>query len=44
MKKINTLLVFLISGLAITGDSFIDGKIWDVIFLVVGMIAYAIGE
>ena len=42
MKKINTLLVFLISGLAITGVFFIDGKIWDVIFLVVGMIAYAI--
>jgi hypothetical protein len=35
-------LVFLISILAITGVSFIDGKIWNVIFLVVGMIAYAI--
>ena len=42
MKKLNALLVFLISILAITGVSFIDGKIWNVIFLVVGMIAYAI--
>jgi len=42
MKKINALLVFLISSLAVTGISFIDGKIWDILFLVVGMIAYAI--
>lgn len=42
MKKLNALLVFLISILAITGVSFIDGKIWKVIFFVVGMIAYAI--
>lgn len=42
MKKLNALLVFLISSLAITGISFIDGKVWDIIFLVVGMIAYAI--
>ena len=42
MKKLNALLVFLISSIAITGISFIDGKIWDIIFLVVGMIAYAI--
>ncbi len=42
MKRLNALLVFLISSLAITGVSFIDGKIWDVIFLIVGMIAYAI--
>lgn len=42
MKRLNALLVFLISSLAITGVSFIDGKIWDVIFLVIGMIAYAI--
>lgn len=42
MKKLNALLVFLISNLAITGISFIDDKIWNVIFLVVGMIAYAI--
>lgn len=42
MKKLNALLVFLISSLTITGVSFIDGKIWDVIFIVVGMVAYAI--
>lgn len=42
MKKLNALLVFLISSLAITGISFIDDKIWNIIFLIVGMIAYAI--
>ena len=42
MKKINALLVLLISSLAITGMSFIDGKIWDIIFIVTGMIAYAL--
>lgn len=42
MKKLIALLVFLISSLTITGISFIDGKIWDIVFLVVGMIAYAI--
>ena len=41
MRKINNILVFLISNIAITGISFIDGKIWDKIFLVVGMIAYS---
>ena len=34
--------MFLVSSIAITGISFIDGKIWDIIFLVVGMISYAI--
>lgn len=42
MKKLNALLVFLISSLTITGLSFIDDKIWNAIFLVVGMIAYVI--
>lgn len=42
MKKLNALLVFLISSLTITGVSFIDGKIWDVIFIVVSMVTYAI--
>lgn len=42
MKKLNALLVFLISSLTITGISFIDGKVWSLIFLVVGMIAYGI--
>ena len=42
MKRLNALMMFLISSLAITGASFVDGKIWDVIFLVVGMITYVI--
>lgn len=42
MKKYIALLTFLVSSLTITGISFIDGKIWDVIFLVIGMVAYAI--
>lgn len=42
MKKLIALLVFLISSITITGISFLDGKIWDIVFLVVGMIAYAI--
>ena len=42
MKKWNALLVFFISSIAITGISFIDGKIWEIIFLVVGMISFAI--
>ncbi len=42
MKKVNAILVFLISSLTITGISFVDGKIWDIIFIIVGMIAYAI--
>ena len=42
MKKINAILIFLISSLVITGISTIDGKIWDAIFIVVGMVAYAL--
>ena len=42
MKKLNALLVFLISSLAITGISFLDGKIWDIIFIIIGLIAYTI--
>lgn len=42
MRKLNALLVLLISSLAITGISFIDDQVWNVIFLVVGMVAYAI--
>ena len=42
MKKLNALLVFLISSIAITGISFIDGKIWDIVFIVLGLIAYSI--
>ena len=42
MKKLNAILVFLISSVAITSISFIDGKIWDIVFFAVGLIAYAI--
>lgn len=42
MRKLNALLVFLVSGLTITGISFIDDQVWNVIFLIVGMAAYAI--
>lgn len=40
MKKYIALLVFLISSLTITGISFIDGKIWDTVLLIVGFLAY----
>ena len=36
------LLTTLISGLAITGIGFIDDAIWNLIFVVIGMIAYSI--
>ena len=42
MKKITALLMFLVSSLAITGVSFIDGKIWDTVFVLIGMIAYTL--
>ena len=42
MRKLSALLIFLISSLAITGISFIDGKIWDVIFIIVGLISYSV--
>ena len=42
MRKLNALLAFLISSLAIIGISFIDDQIWNVIFLIVGMVTYAI--
>ncbi len=42
MKKYIAVLTFLISSLTITGISFIDGKIWDIVFLVIGMVAYTI--
>lgn len=37
-----TLLVVLISSLAITGIGFLDNQIWNTIMLIVGMIAYAV--
>lgn len=42
MKNVNALIVFLISSLAITGISFIDGKIWEIIFFSAGLAAYAL--
>jgi len=36
------LLAFLVSSIIITGVSFIDGIIWDVIFIILGEIAYSI--
>lgn len=42
MKKLVALLVFLISSIAITGISFVDGKIWDIVFVIVGLISYSI--
>lgn len=42
MKKLVTLLVSLMSSLAITGISFFDDAIWHVVFMVVGMVAYFI--
>ena len=42
MKKLNAILALLISSLAITGLSYIDDQIWNIVFLIVGLIAYAI--
>ena len=42
MGKFKTLLVALISGIAITGISFIDGKIWEIMFYAVGLLSYTI--
>ena len=42
MRKTYALLSLLISTLVITGISFIDGKIWDIVLVVIGLIAFAI--
>lgn len=42
IRKLNTLLIFLISSLTITGISFLDSKIWDIIFLIIFYIAYSL--
>ena len=39
LSFVKFLLVSFMSGLVITGISFIDGKIWNIIFAVVGVIA-----
>lgn len=36
------LLVFLITTLAITGISVLDNQIWNIVLLVIGMLAYSI--
>ena len=42
ITKLKALLVLLVSSLALTGISFIDGKVWDIVFLILGLIAYAV--
>ena len=42
MKKLNAILVLLISSLTITGLSFIDDQIWNTVFVIVGLVAYGI--
>ena len=42
MKKFKTLMILLVSSLSITGISFIDGKIWDAIFYIIGISSYFI--
>jgi len=42
MKKYLPLLIFLLSSLTITGISFIDDKICDIIVAGMGVLAYAI--
>ncbi|MCK9160969.1 MAG: hypothetical protein M0P00_10910 [Bacteroidaceae bacterium] len=36
------LLVMLITSLSITGISFLDDKIWNIVMVIVGVVAYAI--
>ncbi len=36
------LLITLTSSLAITGVSFLDGKLWDYVFVVIGILAYLV--
>lgn len=42
LKLYKILLVTLISSVCITGIGFIDDKIWNLIFSIVGIITYAI--
>ena len=42
MKKLIALLILLISSATITGIAFIDDQIWNIVFIVIGMIAYAV--
>lgn len=42
MKKYLTLLILLFSSITITGLSFIDGKLWNIIFAGIGFLSYEI--
>ncbi len=42
ITKLKALFVLLISSLTLTGISFIDDKVWDMVFLILGLVAYAI--
>lgn len=42
MKHFRVFLIALISSLTITGISFIDGKIWNVLFYIIGIISYLV--
>ncbi|HHU55121.1 MAG TPA: hypothetical protein GXZ48_00325 [Acholeplasmataceae bacterium] len=42
LTSFKILLVFLITSLSITGISFLDNAIWNLIMAIVGVIAYAI--
>ncbi len=42
MKHFKAFLIALISSLGITGISFIDGKIWNVLFYIIGIISYLV--
>lgn len=42
LNEYKVLLVTLITSLSITGISFLDNKIWNLIMLIIGMIAYFI--
>lgn len=36
------LLITLITSLSITGISYLDGKVWDIVMIVIGTLAYSI--
>lgn len=42
LNALKTLLIVLITSTAITGISFLDDKIWNVLIAVIGVIAYGI--
>ena len=40
MSKLKIILMTFISSIVITGISFLDGKLWDILFVAIGLIAY----